>query len=252
MTTSPDTRDGSFVAGLKGLKDPLDILFKIITILVTIGIFLLGQQYTKRQKAREEEQKKLDRVTALLPYLSSDKDRSQIFGIAVANELNKRGELPNGLLAVLLKIYEENGPSSDVGGAAATLLNSTISNPKVPEETREEVRKALSQPSGNVIIRRPVGSEALATSLAGKLGTRQVNVSRDVLESAPARSELHYFRPQDKPAADSVARVLKAEGTTVQVKDLSNVVQRKGVQIPARQFELQLAKRAATTPPPGP
>ena len=164
----------------KDRKDRWDKFEIIIRVLIPVVIALVGFQYNRAQQEintvnitaqahRDEENRKADRLTAMIKHLASDNPRERTIAINVANVLSLNHKLPAEIKSTIIAASK----SSDQAEAkAAQIFAKVQSQPKAQkrEGTTDALEKNIGQTSSvgdQIMLIYPVrdGKDIIVPSL---------------------------------------------------------------------------------------
>jgi hypothetical protein len=218
----------------------IDISIKIVQLVVTIGIFWVGQQYTT-------DQKRLERATSLLKSMATVGTEHEM-AVKVVEYLRKRKELPEELYMALTVIESETSPS-ETGASTESVdrvLSAASNDPSVSKEARDLISAVRAPGASRVFIHvRDTASRGTADRVAEILRKNGVKVPPiQTLSFGPKQTELRYFRVEDSSEARRLGTVIEPNMSGVRVVDTSSLLRVIGRRsVPQRQFELWIAPR---------
>lgn len=189
-----------------------EIVAKIIAAILipTIGgIYTCQRNGTEQtrlsqQASADSQQRQADRLALLLKYLGSETIRERLLGIRVAQYLSAQDLLPAPVIPVLVEIASK-GTEDEVKSATQVLQSLP---PRVYVHITSEAQRDLAVHAVSALA--PI---------------RVLVPAIQMVDSAPNRTQLRYFRDEDLPEAEHIGATLIQTGLQVDLLNLTKEFQ---------------------------
>lgn len=211
------------------------------SILIPIALFVLGRQLTNQQQEQSDAQLKADRVERMLSHLASTNDYERKLTIKALGYLASVDQFPRELVSAVVEVASSDS-HEDVSNTATAVLQ-TVRDSKEADAARV-AQQGLDKlpPRVNVHVQ---ASDPNADAAIADLKRDNVVVAVQQATAPPAaaatKTELSYYRKEDKDKAEEIARSLALKGIQAELRDRSQQVEAKTVR--PRGFDLVIQKK---------
>jgi hypothetical protein len=209
-------------------RDWMDFADLVVKTLASIGIplalFFSSQVIAKKQAYVEEIRQVDERATKLLSYLASEKPKERLLGVKIIRSLAQGGRVLEAAVETIA-LYDDDDKIKVAALAAADAQPSA--KPAAGTTAQQAQATAEGSPASKAGAGLPprlyiqIGVEeqrAAAASLERELEKQNLIVPGiERVRSAPQRSDLRYFWPEDKAEAEDIAKRLADLDTPVTV-----------------------------------
>jgi hypothetical protein len=194
------------------------------SIAIPIALFVVGSQLTERQRVAGEKQVVADRVERMLVHLASEKADEKKLAVRVLEYFVSAQEFPPELLPAVVEIASSDG-KEDVAADATSVLEKVAAGP-ANDPVTAQAKLGLSSLPPRVNVHPAASDGGKADWALSDLSHGGVVVApQKPLANAPPKTELHFYRAQDRAGAEQVAAQLKQRGIDAVVKEQPPVAQ---------------------------
>jgi hypothetical protein len=217
-----DTRDGWAKAEIL-----IGAVAALGSIAIPVALFVVGNSLSERQRQASDKQLQADRVERMLTHLASEKSDEKKLAVRVLEFFVAENQFPAELLPALVEIASTDA-HEDVADTASDVLQKVAQGGETP--VASAARRGLAALPARLNFHAPSAPDQASTSTSAAvadLGHGDVVVAQQAAPSgtsAPARTELRYFRKEDAAQAQQMAARLQQRGIKAELRDLSQTV----------------------------
>jgi hypothetical protein len=217
----------------------------IVGLLLPLVIF----GYTWRRDKADDEQRNLDRVTAIIKSLGSSSDAERGLARGYVKYLIEQKEAPEELASILVANANSAATRNEAESATSILQLLAEKSP----ETQPAIKQAVSNSPTRVFIEANTNDDlSMAREIQSNLITAGYSVP-PIEKVGPVlkQTDVRYFNPGDAALAQQLAELLNKQYENIDAhpKDASKFAGPNG--IPNKQLELWLKTGADIKAKPG-
>ncbi|MDP9171141.1 MAG: hypothetical protein M3N54_11030 [Acidobacteriota bacterium] len=224
-------------------KHPIAAREWITGLLLPLAIFV----YTWQKDKADDQQRALDRITAIIHSLGSSVESERSLARSYIEYLGVHGQADPEVVS-LLSSSISTAPTATESAQAARVLDSVQSHNANLAPAVKDVLKDL--PVRLYLQIRTESDRSVAQQVQRLLAGSNLTVPGiELVNTGPSTSEIRYYHASDQPEAVELARKLTAAGIPTVPKDSSAFAKTLNSRVPEKQIELWLAPGVKFTEP---